>query len=57
MAAGALVPEGMNVPPNTLVMGTPAKIKRAVTSEEQQRFAGELRQLRRMSAIYKEEQV
>lgn len=38
VAAGALVPEGMVVEPGMLVMGTPAKPKRAVSPEEQQRF-------------------
>jgi carbonic anhydrase/acetyltransferase-like protein (isoleucine patch superfamily) len=39
VAAGSLVPEGMEVLPSTLVMGVPAKPKRAVTEEEQARFA------------------
>jgi carbonic anhydrase/acetyltransferase-like protein (isoleucine patch superfamily) len=34
VGAGALVPPGMRVPPRTLVMGTPAKVKRALTDEE-----------------------
>jgi carbonic anhydrase/acetyltransferase-like protein (isoleucine patch superfamily) len=34
VGAGALVPPGMKVPPRTLVMGTPAKVKRALTDEE-----------------------
>ncbi|HET7712753.1 MAG TPA: gamma carbonic anhydrase family protein [Thermoanaerobaculia bacterium] len=34
VAAGALVPEGMHVPPNTLVAGVPARIKRELTAEE-----------------------
>ena len=33
------MPEGMEVPPSTLVMGVPAKPRRAVTAEEQARFA------------------
>jgi carbonic anhydrase/acetyltransferase-like protein (isoleucine patch superfamily) len=55
VAAGALVPEGMDVPANTLVMGTPAKIKRAVTSEEQERFRQNCQNYVRITAIYKEE--
>lgn len=34
VAARALVPEGMQVPPRSLVMGAPAKVRRAVTEEE-----------------------
>jgi carbonic anhydrase/acetyltransferase-like protein (isoleucine patch superfamily) len=34
VAAGALVPEGMRVPPRTLVVGVPARVKRPLTAEE-----------------------
>ena len=34
VAAGALVPEGMVVPSRSVVMGSPAKVRRAVTEEE-----------------------
>jgi len=34
VAAGALVPEGMAVPARSVVMGSPAKVRRAVTEEE-----------------------
>ena len=34
VGAGALVPPGMKVPPRTLVMGTPAKVKRPLTEAE-----------------------
>jgi carbonic anhydrase/acetyltransferase-like protein (isoleucine patch superfamily) len=34
VGAGALVPPGMVVPPGTLVLGAPAKVKRALTAEE-----------------------
>ena len=34
VGAGALVPPGMKVPPRTLVVGTPAKVKRALTEAE-----------------------
>ena len=36
IAAGSLVPEGMKVPPRSLVMGLPAKVRRPVTEEERQ---------------------
>lgn len=34
VAAGALVPQNMIIPDNSLIIGSPAKIKRSVTSEE-----------------------
>jgi gamma-carbonic anhydrase len=34
VAAGSLVTEGMVVPPRSLVMGTPARVRRALTDEE-----------------------
>jgi carbonic anhydrase/acetyltransferase-like protein (isoleucine patch superfamily) len=34
IAAGTLVPEGMQIPPRSLVMGVPAKVRRPVTEEE-----------------------
>ena len=38
VAAAALVPEGMQVEPDTLVMGAPAKPRRLVSAEEKERF-------------------
>jgi carbonic anhydrase/acetyltransferase-like protein (isoleucine patch superfamily) len=34
VAAGALIPEGMKVPAKSLVMGSPAKVKRLLTHSE-----------------------
>ena len=34
VAAGSLLVEGMDVPPRSLVMGSPAKVKRALSEEE-----------------------
>jgi gamma-carbonic anhydrase len=34
VAAGALVPERFQVPPGSLVMGTPARVRRPLTEEE-----------------------
>ncbi len=34
VAAGALVPEGMVVPPRSVLMGAPARVRRQVTEEE-----------------------
>jgi carbonic anhydrase/acetyltransferase-like protein (isoleucine patch superfamily) len=56
VAAGALVPEGMEVPENVLVMGMPARIRRDVSAEEQERFRKNCDNYVRITAIYKEEQ-
>jgi carbonic anhydrase/acetyltransferase-like protein (isoleucine patch superfamily) len=36
IAAGTLVPEGMVIPPRSLVMGLPAKFRRQLTDEERE---------------------
>jgi len=36
VAAGSLVPEGMEIPPRSLVMGLPARVRRAVTEPERE---------------------
>ena len=36
VAAGTLVPEGMTIPPRSLVMGVPGKVRREVTAEERE---------------------
>lgn len=56
VAAGALVPEGMEIPACMVAMGTPARIRRAVSAEEQQRFQKNCDNYIKITAIYKEEQ-
>ncbi len=56
IAAGALVPEGMQVPGRMLAMGAPAKIRRPVSAEEEERFRKGCDNYVAMAAIYKEEQ-
>ena len=34
VAAGTVVPEGMQIPPGSMAMGVPAKVRRALTREE-----------------------
>ena len=34
VAAGALVPEGLRIAPRSLVMGTPARVRRPLTNDE-----------------------
>src|SRR5262249_54763180 len=38
VAAGAVCPEGMTIPPNSLALGIPARIVRAVTNDERTRI-------------------
>jgi carbonic anhydrase/acetyltransferase-like protein (isoleucine patch superfamily) len=38
VAAGAMCPEGMKIPPNSLALGIPARVLREVTSEERARI-------------------
>jgi hypothetical protein len=50
VAAGTLVTEGMQVPPRSLVMGSPAKVRRTLTDEEVASILRLRRQLRRLPA-------
>jgi carbonic anhydrase/acetyltransferase-like protein (isoleucine patch superfamily) len=34
VAAGSLVPEGFEVPPQSMVMGSPAKVRRSLSADE-----------------------
>ena len=39
IGAGAVCTEGMEIPPNSLVIGVPAKVRRATTDDERTRIA------------------
>ncbi len=39
VAAGAVVGEGKRIPPNSLVMGVPARVMRALSEEQRERIA------------------
>ena len=56
IAAGALVTERTQIPPHSLVMGSPAKVKREVTPEERIRFDINCDNYIEMTAAYKEQQ-
>jgi len=56
VAAGALVPEGMQVPAGMLAMGSPAKIRREVSAQEEERFRKSCDNYVEITGIYKEEQ-
>jgi len=55
VAAGSLVPEFMEVPPSTLVMGVPAKPRRAVAPEEQDRFREGVQHYVEKARLYKDD--
>ncbi len=57
IAACALVPEGMEVPPGSVVMGVPGKVRREVTPEEKQRFDLNLQHYLEKARIYREAQL
>jgi gamma-carbonic anhydrase len=56
VAAGALVPEGMQVPAGMLAMGSPAKVRREVSPEEEERFRKNCDNYVEITGVYKEEQ-
>ncbi|MBV8834860.1 MAG: gamma carbonic anhydrase family protein [Acidobacteriaceae bacterium] len=56
IAAGALVTEGAEIPPNMVAMGSPAKVRREVTPEEQARFNKNCDNYVKIRKTYKEEQ-
>ena len=45
----------MQVPPQSLVMGVPAKVKRPVTPDEQERFRQNAKRYVEATAIYRDE--
>jgi carbonic anhydrase/acetyltransferase-like protein (isoleucine patch superfamily) len=53
VAAGALVPENARIAPGQLVMGTPAREKRPVTTEEARRIADGAAHYMQIAAIWR----
>lgn len=56
IAAGTLVPERMDVPPGSVVMGVPGKIKRPATTADLERIRHSAAHYAELAATYKEEQ-
>ena len=57
VAAARWCPKSAEIPPGSLVLGVPAKVRRPVTDEEKARFQAQLRALRAgCGQTYKEEQ-
>ena len=50
VAAGALVTQNKEIPPGSLVMGSPARVVRPLTGEERRQLAESAREYRRMAA-------
>ena len=53
VGAGALVSEGTHVPPRTLVVGVPAKVKRDLTSEEIDRLEASWKSYVKLKDLYR----
>jgi carbonic anhydrase/acetyltransferase-like protein (isoleucine patch superfamily) len=49
-----VVPEGAEVPPESMVMGVPAKVKRQLTPDERERFRLNAMHYVEAARIYKE---
>lgn len=54
VAAGAVCAEGMVIPPNSLVMGVPAKVRRETTADDRERIARTVRAYVELQAEYRE---
>ena len=52
MGAGALVPQGAVIPDGTMVLGMPAKVRRAVTEEEKAANTDSARRYKEEAAHY-----
>ena len=55
IAAAALVPEGMQIPPYSMVMGVPGKVRREITEDERERFKLNCQHYVELAAAYKEQ--
>jgi carbonic anhydrase/acetyltransferase-like protein (isoleucine patch superfamily) len=55
VAAGSLVLEGQQIPPDSVVMGSPAKVRRAISDEEIERIRENAASYVRLSREYLEE--
>jgi carbonic anhydrase/acetyltransferase-like protein (isoleucine patch superfamily) len=56
VAAAALVPEGAVIPPHSMAMGVPAKVRRQITEEEAERFRLNAQHYVEAGQIYRGEQ-
>ena len=54
VAAGAVCPEGMEIPPNSLVIGVPARVRRETTAEERERITRTVRSYLTLQEDYRD---
>lgn len=57
IGAGALVPEGVQVPPESLILGVPGRIARATTPEDRAHIAASSRTYQRLAAAHRDGQI
>ena len=57
IAAGSLVTPDTEIPPRSLVMGSPAKVKRELSDEEVKDLHGFWRNYIKLSTVYKEGEI
>ncbi|MFY9271321.1 MAG: gamma carbonic anhydrase family protein, partial [Candidatus Manganitrophaceae bacterium] len=55
IGAGALVTEGAKIPPGTLALGVPARVKRSLTAEESAFLSQSARNYVELAQIYLKE--
>ncbi len=56
IAASALIPEGMQIPPYSMVMGVPGKVRREITEDERERFKLNCKHYVELAEQYRAEQ-
>lgn len=56
IAAIALIPEGMQIPPYSMVMGVPGKVRREITEDERERFKLNCKHYVELAEQYRAEQ-
>lgn len=56
IAASALIPEGMQIPPYSMVMGVPGKVRREITEDERERFKLNCKHYVELAGQYRAEQ-
>lgn len=55
IAAGAVVSEGQQIPPYSLVMGVPGKVRRQISERESERFRSNATRYIKLTQAYREE--
>jgi carbonic anhydrase/acetyltransferase-like protein (isoleucine patch superfamily) len=53
VGAGALIPEGVTIPPRSLVLGVPGRVMRETTPDELQKIAASFETYKRVSSLHR----